>query len=194
METDLINHPDHYENAAIRLQPLHFCERLRFNLGNALKYAFRYQNKGNPEQDLKKCLFYLAEHDSDREPQYTKREMHEFCLMIKFLCLSGSRPICCAAKENVRIPEHSTPSVKFRCFWIALRTEVEKILEEIEKDKAAKQEAEKKRGRVIMESAKPEGKYSTEEIKTFANLSDALLGTSLGSATTNKIKEKINAN
>lgn len=61
MTTDLINHPAHYEEQAIKLEPIDFCERLPFCEGNALKYCFRAGHKaGSSElQDLKKALWYL---------------------------------------------------------------------------------------------------------------------------------------
>lgn len=54
--SDLVNHPAHYEEQSIKLEPIDFCERLSFCEGNALKYCFRAGHKeGSSElQDLKK--------------------------------------------------------------------------------------------------------------------------------------------
>ena len=59
--TDLVNHPPHYEEQAIKLEPIDFCERLPFCEGNALKYCFRagHKNGASELQDLKKALWYL---------------------------------------------------------------------------------------------------------------------------------------
>lgn len=59
MTEDLINKPNHYHKHAVLVEPIELCELLGFNLGNCLKYCFRYQDKGNPIQDLKKAQFYI---------------------------------------------------------------------------------------------------------------------------------------
>lgn len=43
--SDLVNHPAHYEEQSIRLEPIDFCERLPFCEGNAIKYCFRAGHK-----------------------------------------------------------------------------------------------------------------------------------------------------
>ena len=59
MTEDVINQPSHYHKHAVLVEPIQLCELLGFNLGNCLKYCFRYQDKGNPLQDLKKAQFYI---------------------------------------------------------------------------------------------------------------------------------------
>ena len=66
MAEDNVNHPVHYRaSAAICLS----CERpiecidvtrhMNFNLGNAIKYIWRCEHKGNRVEDLKKAIWYL---------------------------------------------------------------------------------------------------------------------------------------
>lgn len=64
MEEDLINKPNHYHSLArdISVEPIDLCETCGFLLGNAFKYLFRFWLKGNPEQDLKKAVYYLERH------------------------------------------------------------------------------------------------------------------------------------
>ena len=59
--SDMVNHPAHYEEQSIKLEPIDFCERLPFCLGNTVKYCFRAGHKeGASElQDLKKAQWYL---------------------------------------------------------------------------------------------------------------------------------------
>lgn len=59
MTEDVINRPSHYHKHAVLVEPIELCELLGFNLGNCLKYCFRYQDKGNPLQDMKKAQFYI---------------------------------------------------------------------------------------------------------------------------------------
>lgn len=62
--TDDVNHPKHYDNGTVecidwieeRLSPEEFKGYL---LGNALKYSFRYEDKGKPVEDLRKAQWYL---------------------------------------------------------------------------------------------------------------------------------------
>ena len=61
---DDVNHPKHYDNGKIecidwieeRLSPEEFKGYL---LGNALKYSYRYADKGKPVEDLRKAQWYL---------------------------------------------------------------------------------------------------------------------------------------
>lgn len=56
---DMVNHPPHYEQQSIRVEPIDILQFAPFDLGNALKYIIRSKHKGNELQDLKKAEFYL---------------------------------------------------------------------------------------------------------------------------------------
>ena len=60
-QEDMINNPPHYdhESVIVKVEPIELCEQCGFLMGNALKYIFRYQNKGKPLEDLQKARFYL---------------------------------------------------------------------------------------------------------------------------------------
>lgn len=66
---DIINEPSHYQQA--RVEPIEITEDLDlgYHLGNALKYLFRFQFKGSPIEDLKKCRFFV-----DRKIQLLEEE------------------------------------------------------------------------------------------------------------------------
>jgi hypothetical protein len=66
-EVDLVNNPPHYNSSPAKcsqcLHPIECIEVTRhmsFNLGNAVKYLWRWQNKGGLE-DLKKARWYLED-------------------------------------------------------------------------------------------------------------------------------------
>jgi arginase family enzyme len=64
LEADPVNKPEHYTQGGIEcidaIQASMTAEEFKGYLkGNALKYLWRYQNKGKPEQDLKKSAWYL---------------------------------------------------------------------------------------------------------------------------------------
>lgn len=60
---DLVNNPPHYVGNGIEcidaieasMSKLEFCGYLK---GNAMKYLWRYSQKGNQEQDLQKSIWY----------------------------------------------------------------------------------------------------------------------------------------
>jgi len=55
--TDLVNHPAHYNHYSI--EAIIICEKVGYNLGNAVKYIYRRDQKAQREMDLKKAYFYL---------------------------------------------------------------------------------------------------------------------------------------
>ena len=56
---DSVNHPSHYTDGPIECYEI--TKYMDFTTGNMVKYLYRWQNKENPETDLKKALWY-AEH------------------------------------------------------------------------------------------------------------------------------------
>lgn len=56
--TDNINHPTHYTSRDIGYECIILAKRQYFCTGNTIKYLWRYKNKGNPVEDLKKARWY----------------------------------------------------------------------------------------------------------------------------------------
>lgn len=85
--SDLVNHPAHYEEQSIRLEPIDFCERLPFCEGNTLKYCFRAGHKeGSSElQDLKKAQWYLNRSGYFGALELTKEQIGNFEKMMPWL-------------------------------------------------------------------------------------------------------------
>lgn len=61
MNHDPVNHPKHYATHKSGVECIALTRQLSFSRGNALKYLFRYEDKENPLQDLKKALWYLKD-------------------------------------------------------------------------------------------------------------------------------------
>lgn len=59
-EEDLVNHPKHYAEQAVSVEPIDVLQFAPFDLGNTLKYVIRSKHKGNELQDLEKALFYVG--------------------------------------------------------------------------------------------------------------------------------------
>jgi hypothetical protein len=65
---DPVNHPSHYTAHPSGVECITVTEWMSFNLGNAVKYIWRADEKGAPIQDLEKARWYL-----DREIQRRKK-------------------------------------------------------------------------------------------------------------------------
>ena len=57
--TDLVNHPPHYNDHPSGIECIQIAEHMNFCLGNALKYIWRADLKGNAIEDLEKARWYL---------------------------------------------------------------------------------------------------------------------------------------
>jgi uncharacterized protein DUF3310 len=55
---EAVNHPEHYQLVP-GVECIDVAENFGFNIGNAIKYLWRCDNKGNPITDLHKAVFYI---------------------------------------------------------------------------------------------------------------------------------------
>ena len=56
---DLVNHPKHYTSHPSGVECIQVTEHMGFNLGNAMKYIWRADEKGNAVEDLRKAIWYI---------------------------------------------------------------------------------------------------------------------------------------
>lgn len=61
-----VAHPKHYNAHPSGIECLDVVERMPFCLGNAVKYLWRADHKGNSAEDVQKALFYLDRVLTDR--------------------------------------------------------------------------------------------------------------------------------
>lgn len=64
---DAVNKPRHYNVHKSGVECIQITEQLNFCLGNAIKYIWRADEKGNAVEDLKKSVWYLNREISRRE-------------------------------------------------------------------------------------------------------------------------------
>ena len=57
--TDNVNHPKHYTSHPAGIECIQVTEHMNFNLGNAVKYIWRADLKGQSVQDLQKAKWYI---------------------------------------------------------------------------------------------------------------------------------------
>ena len=74
VEDDPVNHPTHYTSSdaccsecGTPIECIDITEHMGFNLGNAVKYAWRCDLKNDDIEDLKKAIWYLQREISKRE-------------------------------------------------------------------------------------------------------------------------------
>ena len=58
-DREMVNHPDHYQGNKFEVIDIIEDYNLNFNLGNAIKYILRADNKDNRKQDLNKAIWYI---------------------------------------------------------------------------------------------------------------------------------------
>jgi len=56
---DPVNHPKHYINHPSGIECITITEHMSFNIGNAIKYLWRSEEKGKTKEDLEKAIWYI---------------------------------------------------------------------------------------------------------------------------------------
>lgn len=56
---DSVNHPPHYTKHPSGVECIQITQHMNFCLGNAVKYIWRADLKGNTIEDLEKAIWYL---------------------------------------------------------------------------------------------------------------------------------------
>ena len=64
---DMVNHPPHYGNHPSGVECITITEHMGFCVGNAIKYLWRADEKGNSLEDLKKARWYVDREIARRE-------------------------------------------------------------------------------------------------------------------------------
>lgn len=65
--SDDINHPKHYTSHPSGVECIQVTEHMGFNLGNAIKYIWRADLKGNAMSDLDKAAWYIQREKQRRQ-------------------------------------------------------------------------------------------------------------------------------
>lgn len=66
--SDSVNHPSHYTSHPSGVECIQITEWMSFNIGNAVKYLWRVDEKGSSLEDLEKAAWYI-----NREIERRKR-------------------------------------------------------------------------------------------------------------------------
>lgn len=65
--TDNVHHPKHYNAHPSGIECIEIVRHMSFNIGNAMKYLWRADEKGAPIEDLQKAIFYIQDEINKRE-------------------------------------------------------------------------------------------------------------------------------
>ena len=60
-ESDPVNHPSHYRSDPSGYECIEITRVLPYDIGNAVKYVWRYRLKGHPLEDLRKSQWFLTD-------------------------------------------------------------------------------------------------------------------------------------
>ncbi len=69
MADEKVNHPPHYTAHPSGVECITVVEHMGFNLGNAIKYIWRADEKGAPLDDLRKARWYIDREIGKREKE-----------------------------------------------------------------------------------------------------------------------------
>jgi hypothetical protein len=64
---DVVNNPPHYTQHPSGVECIEVTRHFGFNLGNAIKYIWRSDLKGDSIEDLKKAAWYINDEIAKRE-------------------------------------------------------------------------------------------------------------------------------
>jgi hypothetical protein len=71
-KSDMVNHPPHYNSHPSGIECIQVTEHMTFNVGNAVKYLWRVDEKDNPFQDLDKAIWYIQREIEKRKKSEEK--------------------------------------------------------------------------------------------------------------------------
>lgn len=74
---DKVNHPAHYTSHPSGIECIQVTEHMGFNLGNAIKYLWRADLKGDAIEDLRKARWYIDRELQKRGAAAACVELHE---------------------------------------------------------------------------------------------------------------------
>jgi len=100
-----VHHPKHYNSHPSGIECVEFSELLPGNLSHACVYVWRYRDKGQPEQDLAKALWFI-----DREAARTTSERLS---ARELLGLTHNDGWSAHDVEGVRIEDRFRPLARF---------------------------------------------------------------------------------
>lgn len=64
---EAVNHPKHYTSHPSGVECITITEHMGFNVGNAIKYLWRADEKGRALEDLRKAEWYIRREIQRRE-------------------------------------------------------------------------------------------------------------------------------
>lgn len=69
-----VRHPRHYNVHPSGIECIQIARHFSFNVGNAFKYLWRADEKGEPIEDLEKAAFYIADEIALRRERLRKKK------------------------------------------------------------------------------------------------------------------------
>ena len=103
-----VNHPDHYNQTDFEC--IELVRHMSFNLGNAVKYLWRYEDKQDPIEDLQKAAWYISdeiEHMEDKFRAPDSKLKTQALKALESLKANPKNKLKAKAIEELYFAEHS---------------------------------------------------------------------------------------
>jgi hypothetical protein len=71
---ETVNHPKHYNTNPSGIECIDVIEHLNFNIGSAIKYLWRVDDKDDPIDDLRKAEWYIKREIERRRFEIERRK------------------------------------------------------------------------------------------------------------------------
>lgn len=117
--SDSVNHPKHYNEHPSGIECIDVVEHMGFNLGNAVKYIWRADFKGDSNEDLRKAIWYIERELQKREKKPELKPMPPLDMYTCPKCWRwgyGTPKICLCGGEPVKTPGGDKTSHRFSWF------------------------------------------------------------------------------
>ena len=76
---DTVNHPSHYTGHPSGIECIQVTEHMNFCLGNAVKYVWRCDDKGEAIENLRKACWYI-EREIERRQKLQDKKTNKECV------------------------------------------------------------------------------------------------------------------
>ena len=77
--SDAVHHPAHYTNHPSGVECIQVAEHLNFCLGNAMKYIWRCDAKGDAVENLRKACWYIEREIARRQHYHEQQDKELYC-------------------------------------------------------------------------------------------------------------------
>ncbi len=98
---DRVNHPRHYTNHPSGIECIQVTEHMNFCLGNAVKYIWRCDDKGDALENFRKACWYIEREIERRQRLEEGQKTAPYCELCGKLDSSTDKGVCPACQGAI---------------------------------------------------------------------------------------------